>query len=97
MSAPQFYPSTYKFTWNDVPKVGTFVEDMVPNGGSVLLFGPAGTGKTTLARLIAAAPNQGVPKAFEQLSAVSASVKDVREVIGRARDRLAPERRGRGA
>jgi len=55
---------------------------------SAIFWGPPGTGKTTLARLIAAAPNQGVPKAFEQLSAVSASVKDVRDVIGRARDRL---------
>jgi putative ATPase len=51
---------------------------------SVILWGPPGTGKTTLARLIA-----GVTRAaFEQLSAVSAGVKDVREVIARARRRL---------
>ncbi len=51
---------------------------------SVILWGPPGTGKTTLARLIADATR----KAFEQLSAVNATVKDVREVIERARHRL---------
>ncbi|HEV8116416.1 MAG TPA: AAA family ATPase, partial [Acidimicrobiales bacterium] len=52
---------------------------------SVILWGPAGTGKTTIARLLAAA----VDAAFEPLSAVSAGVKDVREVAERARRRLA--------
>ncbi len=51
---------------------------------SVILWGPPGTGKTTIAQLIATT----TAKAFEQLSAVSASVKDVREVAGRAEDRL---------
>jgi putative ATPase len=51
---------------------------------SVILWGPPGTGKTTLARIIATA----TAKAFEPLSAVSASVKDVREVIARAHQRL---------
>ena len=45
----QIYPGNYKFTWKDVPKVGTWVENMVPSIGSVIMFGPAGTGKTTLA------------------------------------------------
>ena len=52
---------------------------------SVILWGPPGTGKTTLARLIAGA----TAKTFETLSAVSAGVKDVREVGARARQGLA--------
>ncbi len=51
---------------------------------SVILWGPPGTGKTTLARLVAAATT----RAFESLSAVTAGVKDVREVIAGARRRL---------
>ncbi|GAC1594298.1 MAG: replication-associated recombination protein A [Acidimicrobiales bacterium] len=52
---------------------------------SVILWGPPGTGKTTLARVIAAT----TARAFESLSAVTAGVKDVREVSERARRRLA--------
>jgi putative ATPase len=51
---------------------------------SMILYGPPGSGKTTLARVIANATGA----AFEELSAVSASVADVRAVIGRARERL---------
>jgi putative ATPase len=51
---------------------------------SSIFYGPPGTGKTTLARIVAASTGA----AFEELSAVSASVKDVREVIARARERL---------
>ncbi len=51
---------------------------------SVILWGPPGTGKTTLARLIATT----TAKAFEPLSAVNATVKDVREIVERARQRL---------
>jgi len=57
---------------------------------SVVLWGPPGTGKTTIARLVAGATEQ----AFEPLSAVSAGVKDVREVAERARARLGE--RGQG-
>ncbi|CAN5861210.1 replication-associated recombination protein A [soil metagenome] len=51
---------------------------------SVIMWGPAGTGKTTIARLLA----ETVGASFESMSAVSAGVKDVREVSERARRRL---------
>ncbi len=51
---------------------------------SVILWGPPGVGKTTIARLMAGATS----KAFEPMSAVTAGVKDVREVVERARTRL---------
>ncbi|HEV8601766.1 MAG TPA: replication-associated recombination protein A [Gaiellaceae bacterium] len=52
--------------------------------GSAILYGPPGSGKTTLARVIAATTGA----AFEELSAVSATVGQVREVISGARERL---------
>jgi putative ATPase len=52
--------------------------------GSAIFFGPPGSGKTTLARIVAATTGA----AFEELSAVSASVSDVRTVLARARERL---------
>ncbi len=51
---------------------------------SVILWGPPGTGKTTLARVIARVTAQD----FTEMSAVSATVKDVRELVARAADRL---------
>ena len=51
---------------------------------SVILWGPPGTGKTTLARVIARTTAQD----FTEMSAVSATVKDVRELVARAADRL---------
>ena len=51
---------------------------------SLILYGPAGTGKTSLARIIA-----GMTRAHvTELSAVSAGVKEVRAVIEAARERL---------
>ena len=52
--------------------------------GSAILYGPPGSGKTTLAHIVAATTGAE----FEQLSAVSASVGEVRGVIARARERL---------
>ena len=52
---------------------------------SVILWGPPGTGKTTLAYLVA----RGSGRRFVELSAVTAGVKDVRAVVTEARRRLA--------
>jgi putative ATPase len=52
--------------------------------GSSILYGPPGSGKTTLARVIA----RTTGAFFEELSAVSATVAQVREVIAGARERL---------
>ena len=51
---------------------------------SMILHGPPGVGKTTIARIVAEASDAS----FEELSAVSARVDDVRAVLARARDRL---------
>src|SRR5579875_1067880 len=56
-------------------------EDRVP---SSIFYGPPGSGKTTLARIVAASTGA----AFEELSAVSATVGDVRAVLARAQERL---------
>ena len=48
---------------------------------SLILWGPPGTGKTTLARLMAAASGAE----FIALSAVQAGIKDIREAVARAR------------
>jgi len=52
--------------------------------GSVIFYGPPGTGKTTLARLLAAESRSR----FVQLNAVTSGVKELREVLVGARDRL---------
>ena len=51
---------------------------------SMILYGPPGVGKTTLARIVA----ERTGAVFEELSAVSARVDDVRGVLQRARDRI---------
>ena len=49
---------------------------------SIILYGPPGTGKTTLAHVISQAPD----RKFVELSAISAGVKDVRQVMDQALD-----------
>ncbi len=56
---------------------------------SMVLWGPPGSGKTTLARLVA----DRATARFEQLSATTHGVKDVRNVIAAARERLEQEER----
>ncbi len=52
---------------------------------SLIFFGPPGTGKTTLAHLLA----QESAARYTQLNAVTSGVKELRELIAAARDRLA--------
>jgi putative ATPase len=52
--------------------------------GSMILYGPPGSGKTTLARIVARLTGA----AFSELSAVSATVANVRDVLAAARERL---------
>ncbi len=52
--------------------------------GSIILWGPPGTGKTTIASLIA----QNTNSFFVSFSAVLAGVKDIREIVSQAKDRL---------
>lgn len=57
---------------------------------SLLLYGPPGTGKTTIAMVIA----QETKMQFEKLSAVSAGVKEIRELVDQAQSRLQYQNRG---
>lgn len=52
--------------------------------GSLILYGPPGTGKTTLARVISNSTN----RIFENLSAVTSGIKDIKEVVKNAKDSL---------
>lgn len=58
---------------------GAVLRQMIESGNlaSFILWGPPGVGKTTLAQIIASQSN----RSFYSLSAVSSSVKDVRDVI----------------
>lgn len=62
---------------------GGILRNMIETGNlsSFILWGPPGVGKTTLSRIVA----KSLGREFFTLSAVSAGVKDVREVIDRAR------------
>jgi putative ATPase len=65
---------------------GAPLRTMAENGQlrSMILWGPAGTGKTTLARILASTAGF----TMETLSAVSSGVKELRDVIARAQIRL---------
>ena len=65
---------------------GKALRALVQSGdlSSIVLWGPAGTGKTTLAHVIAGTSDAH----FEPMSAVTSGVADVRKVIEAARDRL---------
>ena len=62
---------------------GCILRNMIDGGNlsSFILWGPPGVGKTTLSRIVA----KSLGREFFTLSAVSAGVKDVRDVIDRAR------------
>jgi putative ATPase len=68
---------------------GRALRSLIQSGdlSSIILWGPAGSGKTTLAHVIAGATKGH----FEPMSAVTAGVADVRKAIQAAKDRLAQQ------
>ncbi len=68
---------------------GRMLRRLVETGNlpSIILWGPPGTGKTTLGRII----SRGTDATFVPISAVSAGVADLRKAVAEARDRLRAE------
>ena len=64
---------------------GSILRTAIENGNvpSMILWGPPGTGKTTIANIIA----HSLKVPFFQLSAISSGVKEVREIIEQAREK----------
>jgi putative ATPase len=71
---------------------GKPLRDAVEHGspGSIILWGPPGSGKTTLAHLMARATH----RAFEPFSAVTEGVPRIREIVAAARERRAGSGQG---
>ena len=63
---------------------GSVIRNMIASGNltSFILWGPPGVGKTTLAHIMA----KSLDREFFTLSAINAGVKDVRDVIAKARE-----------
>ena len=87
LSAPlaeRMRPKTIDDLWGqeDIIGEGKPLRSLLEGGdlSSMILWGPPGVGKTTLARIIA----HSVKAEFFQINAVSAGVKDIRDVISRA-------------
>jgi putative ATPase len=71
---------------NEAVGLGTWLRSAIDSDAlsSVILYGPAGTGKTSLARIIASATKSH----FEEVSAVTGGVAEIRKAIEAASDRL---------